>query len=191
MVFNKIMKTIVLGFFSLLFTLAAEGAPPMMITANSPDHVRVETFAKSGGIVLHDSQKYVTPDIFRPPVDISIVAKTDSTNLRMAYAASQVIFNWEMDRSQLRVDGGPADGHHKPGAGEIPVDKYVVIRWEVTPMHQAIYVDGELRFEHCGDYSGIDNPVSVFPAEGSTVTVKSITVTQLGIYNPVPTVTRR
>jgi hypothetical protein len=187
---NKIMKTIIVSFFSLLFALAVNGAPPMMTIANSPDRVEVKTFAKPGGIVLHGSEKYITPDAFRPPVDISIVAKTDSTNLRMAYAANQVIFNWEVDRSELRVDGGPADGDHKNGMGVIPVDKYVTIRWEVTPMHQAIYVDGELRFEHCRDYSGIYNPVSVFPAAGSTVTIKSITVTQLGIYSPVQTATR-
>jgi hypothetical protein len=40
-------------------------------------------------------------------------------------------------------------------------------------------VDGQLRFEHEGDYSKIDNPVSVFPAEGSEVTVKTIKVKQL------------
>jgi len=140
-----------------------------------PDHNSVLDRSR----VLKGSDKFVTPDTFRPPVEITIVAKTDSTNLRMGYAADQVIFNWEVNRDQLRVDGGPADGKHTSGAGEIPAGKYVTIRWLVTPEHQAIYVDDELRFEHCGDYSHIDRPVSVFPAEGSEVTVKSVTVKQL------------
>jgi DNA-directed RNA polymerase subunit RPC12/RpoP len=129
--------------------------------------------------VLKGSARLDTPQAFRPPVKITVVAKTDSTNLRLAYAADQIIFNWEMDKSQLRVDGGPADGLHKAGAGRIPTGKYVTIRWVVTPTHQAIYVDGKLRFTHDGDYSQINRCVSVFPANGSIVTVKSITVKHL------------
>src|SRR5215469_12474481 len=70
--------------------------------------------------VLKGNERLSTPQSYRPPVEITVVAKTDSTNLRLGYAADQIIFNWEMDRSQLRVDGGPANGLHKDGAGRIP-----------------------------------------------------------------------
>jgi hypothetical protein len=130
-------------------------------------------------MVLTGDTRFTTAQTYRPPVEITIVAMTDSTNLRIAYAADQVIFNWEDDKSQLRVDGGPADGQHKPGAGSIPVGRYVTIRWRVLPTEQEIYVDGQLRFTHSGDYSQINNYVSVFPAKGSKVTVKSVTVKHL------------
>lgn len=126
--------------------------------------------------VLKGNERLSTPQSYRPPVEITVVAKTDSTNLRLAYAADQIIFNWEGDESQLRVDGGPANGHHTMGEGRIPKGKYVTIKWIVTTTHQAIYVDGLVRFEHEGDYSQIDRPVTVFPANGSTVSVKSIKV---------------
>jgi hypothetical protein len=171
------MKITLLTSFCILLTLAGYGAPPD--AKRSDEMTRVETMTSDQGLVLKGSDRLVTPDSFRPPVEITIVAKTDSTNLRMAYAADQVIFNWEVNRDQLRVDGGPAGGHHTDGVGKIPRGKYVTIRWLVTPEHQAIYVDDELRFEHCGDYAGIDKPVSVFPAQGSKVTVKSIIVKQL------------
>jgi hypothetical protein len=129
--------------------------------------------------VLTGDTRFTTPQTYRPPVEITIVAKTDSTNLRMSYAADQVVFNWEDDKTQLRVDGGPADGQHQAGAGYIPPDKFVTVRWKVTPTEQAIYVDGQLRFLHSGDYSQINNYVSVFPANGSVVTVKSVTVKRL------------
>ena len=129
--------------------------------------------------VLTGDTRFTTPKTYRPPVEITIVAKTDSTNLRLAYAADQVIFNWEDNKTELRVDGGPASGQHKEGAGYIPPDKYVTIRWKVTPTEQFIYVDGQLRFMHQGDYSQIDRYVSVFPANGSTVTVKSVTVKRI------------
>lgn len=134
--------------------------------------------------VLKGDEHLDTPLSYRPPVEITIVAKTDSTDLRMAYAADQVIFNWEIDRWQLRVDGGPANGLHKKGAGHIQKNKYVTIKWIVTTTRQEIFVDGQKRYEHEGDYSQINRPVTVFPAVGSTVTVKSVTV------KPIPDSTR-
>ena len=131
------------------------------------------------GIVLRGNERLSTVGNFHPPVEIKVVAQTDSTNIRLAYAADQIIFNWELDREQLRVDGGPADSLHKSGAGSIPIKKDVTIRWVVTPQSQALYVDEDLRFEHQGDYSKIDRCVSVFPAMGSRLVVKSLKVKQL------------
>lgn len=88
------------------------------------------------------------------------------------------MFNWEGMQNQLRVDGGPAGGQHKMVMGIIPVNKYVMIRWTVTPTKQSVYVDDQLRFEHEGDYSKINNAVSVFRLN-SKVSVKSIKVKQL------------
>lgn len=130
-------------------------------------------------IVLIDDDKLVTPVRFHPPVEITIVAKTDLSDLRMGYAADQVIFNWEVNPTELRVDGGPASGKHKPGAGQIPVNRFVTIKWVVTRSEQKIYVDGALRYDVAGDYSEIDKPVSVFPAVQSIVTVKSVKVRRL------------
>ncbi|HTR42478.1 MAG TPA: hypothetical protein VMH87_12765 [Pseudomonadales bacterium] len=126
--------------------------------------------------VLKGDQHFNTRQAYRPPIEITVVAKTDSTNLRLGYAADQIIFNWEMKPYQLRVDGGPANGLHKNGAGHIPKNKYVTVRWVITTTHQSIYVDGQLRYRHDGDYSQISRQVSVFPANGSTVTIKSVTV---------------
>ncbi len=147
-------------------------SPNSIISANG-----IVIIATTDGTLNH---RITTAGSFKPPVEINIVAKTDSTDLRLAYAADQVIFNWSGNSNELRVDGGPANGRHKSDAGSIPINKYVYIRWVVTPKGQAIYVDDKLRYVHFGDYSRIDQPVSVFPARGSTVTVKSIQVRRLG-----------
>jgi len=165
-------------FFIIIATVSLAASLPSAQTKMA-DRITRDTITSAEGIVLTSKDRLSTPGTFQPPVEIDIVAKTDSTNLRMAYAADQVIFNWEMDGSQLRVDGGPADGNHKPEAGTIPADKYVLIRWIVTAKRQTIFVDNGLRYEHQGDYSHIDKCVSVFPAAGSKVTVKSIQVKQL------------
>lgn len=134
---------------------------------------------KGSPIILKDRADVIsTKATFKPPVEITIEAKTEGTDLRIAYAADQIIFNWEDMQNQLRVDGGPASGQHKMGAGIIPVNKYVMVRWVVTPTKQSVYVDDQLRFEHEGDYSKIDNPVSVFRLN-SKVSVKSIKVKPL------------
>lgn len=127
---------------------------------------------------LHGNDGITTRATFKPPVEVTIVAKTETTNLRVGYAADIVIFNWEGSVSDLRIHGGPADLKHKTGAGLIPTKKYVTIRWRVTPSKQSIYVDNDLRFEHEGDYSGLNKPVSVM-SHDSQVTVRSIKVLQL------------
>lgn len=152
------------------------GTPRM----NLGDEVYCNEILSSKGITLTSSQGWgiplSTPCSFRPPVDITIVARAEPANIRIRYAAEQVIFNWENDQKQLRIDGGPANGLHQPEAGAIPAGQYVAIRWLVTPSSQDIYVNGQLRFHHDGDYSHIDRPVSVYTAEGSTISVKSIVV---------------
>jgi hypothetical protein len=169
--------------FAILVLLALGSFGPIGATAAEPEaveHISALANGRFGKPVRIDKDSSIsTKALFKPPIEITIEAKTDSTNLRLGYAADQVIFNWEMDRSQLRVDGGPAGGQHKFGAGAIPTNRYVTIRWVVVPTKQSIYVDGELRYEHSGDYSKLERPVSIFSAKGSEVAVRSIKVKQL------------
>ena len=176
-------------------TPAGTPSPASTLNASGPSDAGAASYAASVKLANCDSivsplgitltsgkgpgQQLTTTCSFRPPVEITVVAKTEDTNLRLAYAADQIIFNWELDRSQLRIDGGPANGKHKMGAGAIPIREYVTVRWLVTPSMQSVYVDGELRFQDSGDYSEINRPVTVFAAEGSTIVVKSIVVRRL------------
>ncbi len=86
---------------------------------------REQKMTSAKGIVLEGEDKLVSPDSFRPPVEITIVAKTDSTDLRIGYVADQVIFNWRDNPDQLRVDGGPAGNQAIDGVGRIPKNQYV------------------------------------------------------------------
>ncbi|WP_038168892.1 hypothetical protein [Verrucomicrobium sp. BvORR106] len=126
---------------------------------------------------IEGNETLTTLASFKPPVDIVIEGKTNSDNLRITYAG-RFIFNWEITRTQLRVSGGPADGKHKAGAGVIPTNKFVTIRWVVTPKKQTLFVDGQPRYEHEGDYSTIESPVSI-STYNAAVTIKSIRVKQL------------
>lgn len=161
---------------------------PMMLTLaagslfgadDGVEHINaLITKGRGSPVTVENQESISTRATFKPPVQITIVAKTDSNDLRIGYAANQMIFNWENSPSELRIDGGPASGKHKAGAGLIPKNKYVTIRWIVTPTKQQIYVDDHLRYEHEGDYSKIDNPVSVHSWK-SKVSVRTIKVKAL------------
>jgi hypothetical protein len=154
-------------------------APLASEAADAVEHITLLAQPRSGlPVIIKGEESISTKATFRPPVEITVEAKTDSTDLRLAYAANQIIFNWRDLPNQLRVDGGPASGQHKAGVGAIPANKYVTVRWVVLPTKQTLYVDDQLRFEHEGDYSAINNPVTVFCFK-SKVSVKSIKVRPL------------
>jgi hypothetical protein len=171
---NKLV-VIVAAIILPLVTFAAEAIPQYTEHINALNNERL-----GYPVSLHKVGTISTKASFKPPIEILVEAKIESTNLRLGYAADQLIFNWERDISQLRVDGGPANGKHKFGMGRIPTKQYVVVRWVVTPTKQSVFVDGQLRFEHIGDYSRLDRPLTIF---GSGVTVKSIKTRQLPASN--------
>jgi hypothetical protein len=51
--------------------------------------------------------------------------------------------------------------------------------WEIALDRLRVTVDGEVRFEKQGDYSGFESAPSVGPCFGSTVYVREFTVTPL------------
>ena len=128
-----------------------------------------------GSIVLQDNERITTADTYAPPVRFTIVAQTDSTNLRLAYAADQIIFNWEENPDQLRIDGGPAGSRQKDGAGTIPVNQWVTVQLTVMPKSMAIAVDGKKRYGIRADFSQVNQALSIFPSNGSVIKIKSVT----------------
>jgi hypothetical protein len=126
-------------------------------------------------LVLNRSERFTSPESFKPPVEFTIVAKVDKNDLRLAYTAKQLIFNWEVRADELRLDSDAGGGRHAPGQGRIPEGTFVTIRWRVMPHMQSISVDGVRRYLHFGDYSKVDTPLEIFPLN-SAVTVKSAKV---------------
>jgi hypothetical protein len=128
------------------------------------------------GYEIRDTQSVRSRDLFSPPVDITYVVKTDSMNVRLGFAAEQIIFNWEVDHTTLMVVGGPADGMRKPLKGVIPVNQFVTIRQVLTDDEMKIFVNGEERGDwHC-DFSKVRAPILVYQAYGSVVTLKDVSV---------------
>jgi hypothetical protein len=129
-----------------------------------------------GTVVLVSNDRITTHESFKPPVAFRIVAQTDSTNIRIKYAATQIIFDWEGNPAELRVDGGPANHRHKKGAGSIPPHTWAEIGLVVLPDAMIISVNGQQRYRTAADFSQIDQTFGIFTAAGATVQVKSVTV---------------
>jgi hypothetical protein len=136
------------------------------------------TAGENGVVILHRGDRIKTAETFSAPVVFRIVAQTEKHNIRIAYAADQVILNWEGNHTELRVDGGPGGGRYKPGAGEIPVSTWVTIDLLVRPRLMAISVDGKLRHQIQADFSRVEEPLQVFAVD-STLKIKSVRVRQL------------
>jgi hypothetical protein len=128
----------------------------------------------NGIITLKHGDRIESPQTFSPPVVFRIVAQTEDTNIRIHYAQKQIIFNWELNRTELRVDGG----RHKAGAGLVPKNTWVTIDLLVRPRSMAISVDGELRHEFAGDFTQINEPLQLFTYI-SSIKIKSVRVRQL------------
>ena len=134
-----------------------------------------------GGIRIMDlielrNDRLQSKQVYQPPVEIEYVCKTDSTNIRLEYGCNALIFNWERNRQELRIDGGPANRQHRPGKGEIPVNKFMTIRQVVLPEKMEVYVDDDLRATWQEDFSKVASVIGMHSRHGSIVTVKSIRV---------------
>jgi hypothetical protein len=122
----------------------------------------------------------VAPFVCRAPFAFRVVGKTDSTNLRMHWHRGELIFNWECSVRELRVhDPATAGQHGLPAKGFIATNEWHEILWEIRLDRMRVVVDGEVRFETAGDYSGIESAPSVGPCFGSTVSVREFNITRL------------
>jgi hypothetical protein len=122
----------------------------------------------------------VAPFVCRPPFVFRVVGKTDSTNLRMHFHRGELIFNWEVNVRELKVfDPATAEQHALKGNGFITPNEWHDISWEIRLDRMRVVVDGDVRYEGSGDYSGIESAPSVGPCFGSTVSIREVTITPI------------
>ena len=122
----------------------------------------------------------VAPFVCRAPVAIRVVGKTDSTNLRMHWHRGELIFNWECNVRELRVhDPATGEQHGLKDKGFITTNEWHEIVWEIRLDRMRVVVDGEVRYDSPGDYSGVESAPSVGPCFGSAVTIREFAVTPL------------
>jgi len=165
--------------FVLEWDGAPKGSPPSSAIVNDTTrrlaalNTAKELIGEGREIVLKDRERFTSPETYAAPVEFTIVAKTDSTNLRLAHMPKAVIFNWERNMDELRIDNDPGGARHVADQGRIQPNEFVTIVWRVMPHFQSISVNGRQRMLHYGDYTKEARPIEVYPMD-SRVTLKSL-----------------
>jgi hypothetical protein len=139
--------------------------------------IGAEDVIEDGAVVISKHEAPIkTPRMYRTPIQIDMVAKTYNTNLRFGYGGT-VIFNWEAKPEELRLGGGPAGRQGKEGAGLLPKNEFVHIKFIMTKTLMAIYVNGELRFDTKADFSQVNEQFGIWTAWYSKIAVKYVSIT--------------
>jgi hypothetical protein len=109
---------------------------------------------KDGAIHLPARTAISTLDEQTGPIEVFAVVKTAKENIRLhAYNGSTLIFNWEVNRKELRVcwpDGRPDkwESGSISNAGITPLTPgvYYRIRWLIGPTGTTVYLDDKRVF---------------------------------------------
>jgi hypothetical protein len=127
----------------------------------------------SEGLEIRPGTKASTPETLHVPVRIDVLAKTDDNNLRLRFAKGELIFNWELNRRELRHHD-PATGAQRafPDQGFIQPKRWARITWVIEPGRSVVFVDGKQRAVVPGDYRDVEGAAGI-TAVDSTVTVKA------------------
>lgn len=126
-------------------------------------------------VIPPNGERVVSSKPFTPPLEIEYVCATARNNIRLGFACNELIFNWEVNRNDLRIEGGPVSGHHLPNAGAVPFGQMVTIRQIVLPNEMTLFVDGQKRAYWVGDFSRVRELIEVFGGD-SELQVKSVRV---------------
>jgi len=117
---------------------------------------------QSGGAILLNRSTIASSIVsYHAPVTFRMVLVSDNKDLRLGFAADQIIFNWEVLPDDLRVEGGPIGGQHKPGAGRLPNGLWTALEMSVTTTEAVIFVNGAERYRAKGDFSTVRAPMTL------------------------------
>jgi hypothetical protein len=136
-----------------------------------------------------DNGSVIAPGKYTIPLKIDLLAKTDSTNIRLSFGKGAAIFNLERNEHELRVKD-PVNKDFRfgvEGKGNIPINEFVNISWILDYDYMILSVNGEIRvFRQNLPYMKLKNEGIPFPelevgvasAMGSVVTIKELTISE-------------
>ena len=123
---------------------------PVEVLSSMKDNGKVQR--QNGIVVLSRDGHLSTLDRFHPPIAFHLQVMTDEKDFRLQYAADQLILNWEGNKDELRIDGGPANRKYKKGAGRLPAGRWVSIDFVVNSDELLLSVDGDERYQIKADF---------------------------------------
>ena len=139
------------------------------------DYVRLES------VRLESDAKIVTAAPWEGPFDVTLIARTNSTNIRIYFGAAEyagVIFNWEVNPAELRLIR-----LHDRSIAAIPVtplkkNVWYKLRWIVARNGTSVMVNDKLVFSEKQNNSFLQVQPIIIRCAASTVDVKSVRIVQ-------------
>lgn len=132
------------------------------------------------GVSINHAATLAARRSYAPPYRLTAEVKTTGDIRFSAGGASQIIFNWERDAGNLRVDGGPANGQHRKGLGRLPLQTFAEVEIEVTASTLTLTVDGKPRAEWAGNFAATSTVPTLFPGvAGSSILVRKFQIMPL------------
>ena len=118
----------------------------------------------------------VTERSYGLPLVVSIVARTNGTNIRVSYGRARVIWNWEERQNEMRVhrlDTTLASAKVLP----IQPGVWYKLRWSITKDAMSVFVNGRLVFtERQHNVLTEKSSVRIYNSHGSVVDVQEASV---------------
>ena len=107
-----------------------------------------------------------------PPYAIHALCRTTATNVRFTLLDGELIFNWEGNPRDLRLDLPIRPPRNGVADGNIGRDQWADIEIQVFRHSIGVFVDGRLRHVAKGNLDGIRSTVGLYTRAGSTVYVR-------------------
>ena len=122
--------------------------------------------------------------LFKPPYTIRAKCKTNKYNIRVLFLHGEIIFNWELDPYDLRLDiPGISSPRNSRGNGFVGINTLANIEVKVFPTSFFVYVNGKLRYSGSGNWQNVESQVGIKTALGhprrrynNIVTIKEFSV---------------
>jgi hypothetical protein len=142
---------------------------------------------KDGFFRMPTNTLVTTHKPYKGGLEIMMIAKTEAENIRLhAHRGAAVIFNWEINPSELRVcrpdgkeefleSGSLATAKVTP----LKPNTYYTLRWLLTPQGMAISVNGQVVFVEKKDYNLEGETKIAIGACKSKVDIKEFRVTRI------------
>jgi hypothetical protein len=141
---------------------------------------------KDGLFRIPPDTMVTTKKLYKGGVEIAVVAKTEGESIRLhAHRGATVIFNWEVNPTELRVHR--ADGNEKgegsslanPKVTPLRPNTYYTLKWRLAREGMAIYVNGQVVFTEKKEYDlDVETKIAVVTLK-SAVVVKEFKVTPI------------
>ncbi|MCL2088260.1 MAG: MerR family transcriptional regulator [Oscillospiraceae bacterium] len=126
-----------------------------------------------------DRDTLATAESFTLPLKIDLTAKTDDTNIRIYWGRGQIILNWEQDKRKLILRDPHSGKETRLEGGYITPGEYHDISWIIHEDYSALIVNGIVRSYIESATPQMSANVRISSGYGSTLTVDSLTVTEL------------